>query len=294
MRLDPETLRDSLILADGGWSSVLRARGLGADQPAEMANIEQPEIVIALARAYVDAGSRILCTNTFAASRFLLERWECKADVAELNRAGVRCAREAIGDSDVALVGTLGPSGKLLLADEVSQAALQEAVREQGRSLLDAGVDALLLETFSEPAEAALAVCALREMSDLPLIASFSFDSGPQRTRTTVGTEAAEVVTALEDAGVDILGCNCGGGAATALPAVVALRAVTELPLWVKPNVGLPELDGDRAVYRQTPEEFAKHVEPLLEAGANVIGGCCGVGPEHIARVARLVRKRAG
>jgi 5-methyltetrahydrofolate--homocysteine methyltransferase len=118
-----------------------------------------------------------------------------------------------------------------------------------------------------------------------------SFDAGPQRTRTMMGAQAGECATALEDAGADIIGCNCGSGINHVLPAVVALRAATSLPLWVKPNAGLPELEDGRAVWKQTPEEFAGFVPQLLDAGANIIGGCCGSGPEHIRRVAKVVAR---
>ena len=145
---------------------------------------------------------------------------------------------------------------------------------------------------MGRPGASALRV--VKDTAALPVIASMSFDSGPQRTRTMMGTPAEECAAALEDAGADVIGCNCGSGINHALPAVVALRAATALPLWVKPKAGLPELEDGRAVWKQTPEEFATYLPQILDAGANIVGGCCGSGPEHIQRVAALARRHKG
>ncbi len=290
--LDATTLGNAAMLADGGWSTVLRARGLPADIVPEVANLTHPAHVLDLARAYVRAGARFLVTNTFGANALSLARQQVSESVHDVNRAGVELARQAVGNTDVYVVGTVGPSGRMLAVDEIKPTDLKRIFAEQIETLLDAGVGAILLETFSELAEILLAVSVVKSAGTVPVIASMSFDSGPQRTHTVMGAEAGDCAAALEDAGADVIGSNCGGGIATALPAVVALRAVTKLPLWVKPNAGLPDLVDGRPVYRQTPQEFVGHAPPLLAAGANVLGGCCGVGPEHIERLGTLLGRR--
>ena len=213
-------------------------------------------------------------------------------DVTELNRAGAELARRAAEGHEIVVVGSIGPSGKILAVREISEDKLSPVFAEQAQALAAGGVDAILLETFSELAEILIALKAAQGATGLPVIASMSFDSGPQRTRTMMGARAEDCAAALDDAGAAVVGCNCGGGIDKFLPAVVALRGATKLPLWVKPNAGLPELVDGRAVYRQTPEEFTAVVPTLMDAGANILGGCCGTGPEHIRRVAALVASR--
>lgn len=291
MRFDREALKTGVAVADGGWSTQLQMRGVPANVMAETANITHPGIVGALAREYLAAGARFITTNTFGANRFNVERRGITYDVDDLNRRGAELAREAIGGRDALVVGSIGPSGKIMAVREATEEQLAPVFEEQARALADGGADVILLETFSEVAEVLLALQVVKSATGLPVIASMSFDSGPQRTRTMMGAQAGECATALQDAGADVIGCNCGAGIAHVLPVVVALRAATTRPLWVKPNAGMPELEDGRAVWKQTPEEFAGHVPQLLDAGANIVGGCCGSGPEHIRRVAQAVER---
>jgi methionine synthase I (cobalamin-dependent) len=287
-KLEPY-FRDTVV-ADGGWSTQLQARGVPDDAPAELANLTHPHLVEALARDYVAAGARFITTNTFGANRFMFERRGLQHDPAAVNRAGAALARQAIAGQDALVAGSIGPSGKILAVHEAKEEELVAAFAVQARALADGGADVIVLETFSELAEILLALDAAQKATGLPVIASMSFEAGPQRTRTMMGAPAEDCASALADAGADAVGCNCGAGIATVLPAVVALRANMALPLWAKPNAGLPELEGGKAVYKQTPDEFGQHVPALLDAGVNIIGGCCGTGPEHIRRVAALVK----
>lgn len=290
-------LAQAVTVADGGWSTQLVARGWPAVAPAELANLSQGHLVVELARDYLSAGAQVLTTNTFVANRFALQRRKLEADPLDLNLRGAQLARQAVqqikGDSAGALVaGVIGPSGQILAIGEAAETELAAAFAESARALHEGGADWIVLETFSEVAEALLALKAIRAAVPLPVVVSFSFDAGPQRTATMMGAEAGDCAAAAEAAGADAVGCNCGAGIALALPAVVALRAHTKLPLWVKPSVGLPEIDEGRIIYSQPPDEFGGFVPTLLEAGANIIGGCCGAGPEHIRRIAALVQSR--
>jgi len=291
-RLDLRRYRDTIAVADGGWSTQLRARGLPPRVLPETANLTHAALVASLAREYLAAGACFLTTNTFAANRYVFKQRGVKHDPLEVARAGAKIARKAVGDSGALVVGSIGPSGKLLAVREASEEQLSAVFAEQAGALAEGGVDAIVLETFSELAEIVLAIRAVKSAVPLLVIASLSFDSGPQHTRTIMGAEAGECAAAVQDAGADAAGCNCGAGIDTVLPAVVALRANCELPLWVKPSAGVPELVEGELVYPVTPEQFDDYVPALLEAGANIIGGCCGVGPEHIRRVAALVAAR--
>lgn len=292
MQLDPAWLRETVRVADGGWSTQLQMRGVPGAAPAELANLAHPQTVVTLGREYVEAGAQFLTTNTFAANRLTLEKHRLDANVRELNRRGAELARQAAEGGAIVVVGSIGPSGRILAVREAREEDLRPMFAEQAEALAAGGVDAIVLETFSELAEILLALRVVKEATGLPVIASMSFDSGPQRTQTVMGAAAEDCARALDEAGADVVGCNCGGGIATVLPAVVALRAATARPLWVKPNAGLPDVEDGLAVYRQTPEMFAATVPTLLDAGVNVIGGCCGTGPEHIRRLAAMVAHR--
>lgn len=285
--IDLSALTSTIRVADGAWGVELAS---GADVVAELANLERPEDVVALGRAYVAAGAEVLSTNTFAANRAMFERRGVDADAREVCRRGAELARVAVRGTGVAVAGVIGPSGGILAVGERRAGDLGEVFREAAEGLVAGGADLLVLETFTELAEATAALEAVRA-AGASVVASMSFASGPQRMQTVMGDFAGDCARALAAAGADMVGCNCGAGAALALPAVVAMRAATNLPLWVKPSVGLPDLVDGRAVYPQTPEEFAAGVSPLIDAGATIVGGCCGAGPEHVRRLAALVRR---
>jgi methionine synthase I (cobalamin-dependent) len=284
-----DAYRDTVTVADGSCSTQLQARGVPTDVPAELANLTHPHLVEALARDYVACGARFVTTNTFSANRLIFERHGLEADLDEVNRLGAALVKKVAAEAGALAAGSMGPSGKILAVGEAKESELSEVFASQAAALAEGGADLIVLETFSELAEILLALEAAQKSSGLPVIASMSFDSGPQRTRTMMGARAEDCASALEEAGADAVGCNCGGGIATFLPIVVALRSNSNLPLWVKPNAGLPELVEGQVVYRQTPDEFGHHVLELLDAGANIIGGCCGSSPAHIKRVSALV-----
>lgn len=282
-------------LASGAWSTELRARGVPGPV-AEAANLTHPDVVMQLAREYVKAGARFLTTNTFALNESALQHRGVSLDWRQATIAGVRLAREAAdqaqGASRPFVVGVTGPSGALLSVGELSPPDLERVFTDHCTVMAEAGAELICLETFSDLEEARIAVRAART-TDLPVIASLSLDSGPQRTRTHMGAEAGDAARALEQAGASAIGSNCGAGVAHALPAVVALRSATRLPLWIKPSVGLPELENGQPVYRQPPDEFAAAFETLLDAGANVVGGCCGAGPLHIEKLGQKISRLA-
>ncbi len=270
-------LEETPVLADGAWGTELRRRGLGAGGCADLWNLENPGAVEEVARAYVEAGSRIILTNTFQASRPALARRGLVGRTAEINRAGAAISRRAAGAS-AAVFAAMGPTGVPLPGgeDEVSR-----AFAEQAGLLAEGGADALLIETLSDPAEARLAVRAALG-TGLPVVASFTFGRG---------TAPEEAAREMEAAGARAVGANCGADSREAPGICRRLRAATRLPLWAKPNAGLPLMRGDEPVYPMTPEEFARLAAELAEAGASFVGGCCGAGPDFIRAAAQALRK---
>jgi len=274
------------VITDGAWGTELQRLGLGAGRPADIWNLEHPERVEALARAYVDAGSRVILTNTFQANRIALGRHGLAEHIVEINRAGVEISRRAAGER-ACVFASMGPSGKLLVSGDVTEAELERAFAEQAQALAAAGADAVAIETMSDLEEARLAVSAVRA-TGLPVVACMAFDSGRNRDRTMMGVTLQQAATILTAAGTDVIGANCGQGVERFLPLYNGLAAATDCPIWLKPNAGPPELIDSRAVYRTTAEEFARAAAPLCEAGAAFIGGCCGTTPEFIRALAIL------
>ena len=272
------------VLTDGAWGTELQARGLAAGEVADVWNLTHPERVEEVARAYVEAGSRVILTNTFRANRVALAQLDEGAPAAEVSRAGVEISRRAAGDH-AHVFASIGPSGKLLLSGDVNEAELQAAFSEQADALASAGADALVVETMSDLAEARIAVAAARA-TGLPVVACMVFDSGPQHDRTMMGVTPEQAAVELTRAGADVVGANCGTGIESYVSICTRLAQSTTLPIWVKPNAGLPELEAGQVVYRTSPDQFADHVEALLQAGACFVGGCCGTNPRFIAALA--------
>lgn len=271
------------IVTDGGWGTQLQLRGLGVGECPDGWNLTNPDKVREVASLYVEAGSDVILTNTFGASRFVLERHELADQVEAINVAGVQLSKEAAGDR-AKVFASMGPSGVVLMMGLVPPEELQAAFEIQARAIASAGADGIVIETMSDPDEAKLAVAAAKT-TGLPVVASMVFDSGADKDRTMMGTtpeQAAEILTA---AGADVIGSNCGQGVAGFVNICRRLHAATDLPIWIKANAGLPELVDGETIYRQTPEEFAEYVPQLVEAGASMLGGCCGTTPVFIAAV---------
>ena len=276
------------VVTDGAWGTQLQVRGLPIGECPDAWNLEHPDRVESVARAYVDAGSQVILTNTFGASRIALARHGFADRAAEINRLGVEISRRAAGDR-AKVFASIGPTGKMLAMDEVSPGEVWSAFAEQAHAITAAGADAIVVETMSDLDEATLAVrTAVR--TGLPVVACMVFDSGRDGDRTIMGQKPEEVVGALEEAGASVIGSNCGRGAEQMLPICRRLRAATRLPIWIKPNAGLPVLVEGKAVYTATPDEFVGHMRALIDAGADFVGGCCGTSPDFIRALAESVR----
>lgn len=269
------------FLLDGGWGTQLQCAGLELGEHPDLWNLSQPEKVRNVAEAYVLAGSDIILTNTFGSSRFLLAKHGAGDKVVEINRSGVRLSKEVAQQHSRRVFASMGPTGVMLMTGTVSSDELYAAFLEQAEAIAAESPDGIIIETMCDPAEAVLAIKAAKT-TGLPVAASMVFDTGKNKDRTMMGTTPEQAVEALAVAGADIVGANCGQGIDGFIPICRRMRGVTTLPLWMKANAGLPEMEDGKTVYRQTPEKFLESAKELLAAGANFIGGCCGTSPEYI------------
>ena len=270
-----EWLAGGLLIADGAWGTELQARGLAPGAAPDTWNLTHPERVEAVARAYVEAGSQVILTNTFRANAVALE-----GDLEAINRAGVAISKRAAAGQAL-VFASIGPTGKMLVAGEIGEEQAYAAFAAQAAALAAAGADALLVETMSDIQEARLAVAAAKS-TGLPVIVSFAFDSGKNKDRTMMGATPEAVAAAMVEAGADAVGANCGVGVEHAARICRRLRAACDVPIWIKPNAGLPKMEGTAIRYGTSAEFFASHYAALREAGASFLGGCCGSTPDFI------------
>jgi len=273
------------VITDGAWGTQLQARGLGLGEFPDAWNLTHPDRVGEVAKAYVQAGSQVILTNTFGANRIRLEENNAADQLAEINRRGVEISRAAAGGR-ARVFASIGPTGKLLLSDDITPEALRAAFAEQALALAAGGADALVVETMSDLEEAKLAVSAARE-TGLPVVACMVFDSGKDKDRTMMGNTPEQVAQALTEAGAEVIGANCGQGISGFVSICKRLRAATDRPIWIKANAGLPIVVDGLAQYQVTPEDFARWVPELIKAGASFLGGCCGTRPDFIAAIKR-------
>jgi len=292
-----EAVAKRVLLGDGAMGTMLQQAGLDGGGCGEAWNVDAPEKVTAIQCQYADAGSDCLITNSFGASRFRLSLHGEDARDFELNRAAALIARGVMGD-DRYVLGDIGPFGGFLepLGDTTREELL-DAFMTQARGLAEGGADSIIIETMTSLEELGCAVEAARKVCSLPVIGSLAFDrilGGGYRTM--MGVAPAQAARAMEAMGVDVVACNCGTGIGILDHAEIVreFRSVTALPIMAQPNAGQPELLDDRVVYHETPDRMAASVSVLVDAGAVVVGGCCGTTPEHIRLFRAALDRRAG
>jgi methionine synthase I (cobalamin-dependent) len=282
-----QLLASGPVTTDGAWGTQMQARGLASGACPDEWNLSHPDLVQEVPEAYVEAGSDIVLTNTFRANRVSLASYDLADKAREINRVGVEISRRAAAGR-ARVFASIGPSGKMLFADEIGRPELRAAFAEQAQALAEGGADAIVVETMAELDEAKLALAAARE-TGLPVVACMVFDSGQQLDRTMTGVTPEQAAQALTEAGADVIGANCGQGVAGYVGICRRLRAATDRPLWIKSNAGTPRMVDGQVVYETTPDQFAGHATALVEAGAQFIGGCCGTGPEFIRALKREI-----
>lgn len=300
-----ERIKQGLFLLDGAMGTELIARGLEAGRCNDYLNIESPDIIFDIHRAYIQAGSDAILTNTFGANKYVLSRHGLADEVVKINTAGANVARRAAGEEKYVL-GDIGPTGDFLEPlGNVKPEELSAAVAQQAKALLDGGVDGFILETMTAIDEATIAVEAVKSVCRLPVFVSFGFDQTNDGFRTMMGVDVESAVSKMVSLGVDAVGFNCGTASLEgyvelaekfvweimALAKTQATSDKRRATIFAEPNAGKPELVEEGVVYKVSPEDFAVAAKKIHSAGVTILGGCCGTGPEHIKAIASALKQ---
>src|SRR5580692_6884343 len=282
-----DAAREAPLLGDGAMGTQLMFAGLEQGNCGEAWNLSHPERVLAIQRRYAEAGSDCILTNTFGGSRIMLHRHSNAGKAVEINKAGVAIAREAFAGKPGYVIGDIGPFGGLMEPyGDFTEAQVREAFNEQAKALVDAGADAIIIETQTSLEELLLGIHAAKEAGAPCIIGSMAYDVTLDGStfRTMMGIDPERAAEFMQENGADIVALNCGTrmDMVRARTAVERYRKVTGLPVMVQPNAGQPKLVNMKVVYDETPEQMVTGVVPLLEAGAAIIGGRCGSNPARI------------
>jgi 5-methyltetrahydrofolate--homocysteine methyltransferase len=283
--------RGEIFVADGAMGSLLMQRGLRAGTPPESFNLSHLEILEEIARLYVEAGAEILQTNTFGASPLKLADYALAENTEEINRNALISVQKAVG-GNVYISASCGPSGKLLKPyGDTDPEVLYDNFYQQLDILIEHGVDMVCVETMTDVQEAVLAVKAAKSISPaIPVMATMTFDSTPRGFFTIMGVNIRTAVKQLSEAGADVVGSNCGNGIEKMILIAREFKNLTEIPLIIQSNAGLPELRNNLPYYPETPEFMAEKSKDLIQSGISIIGGCCGTTPEHILKIRQTVK----
>jgi 5-methyltetrahydrofolate--homocysteine methyltransferase len=289
-RIKDEVLSGSLLVSDGACGTFLHQKGLKPGECPENWNITRPEDVLDIATSYIRAGADMIETNSFGGNRFKLERYGLEDKIFAINQAAARISRQAAGEQKHVL-GSIGPSGKIILLGDTSPEELYNAFREQAEALEAGGADAIIVETMSDLEEAIIAVKAAKENTMCEIICTMTFEKTKSgEYRSMMGVWPSDIPSKLQEAGADIIGSNCGNGTKAMIDITREMRSVDQnVPIIIQGNAGMPKYVKGNTVFEETPEETAGYVPDLIKAGANIIGGCCGTTPEHIKLIAEII-----
>ena len=282
--------KGEILVSDGAWGTYLHAKGLSSSECPELWNINHTEEVKDIPQSYLKAGADLVETNSFGANSFKLSHYGLSNRVFELNETAAKISRQAAG-SDGIVMGSVGPTGKILMMGDVAADEIYEAYKEQVIALDKGGVDAIIIETMSDLDEAKLAIKAAKENTACEVICTMTFERTVDgEYRTMMGVSPTEMVHELVPEGVDIIGANCGNGIEGMVDIVKEIRqADRDIPILVHANAGMPVYQDGETIFPETPEQTASYVKEIVNAGVNIIGGCCGTTPEHIRQIVRVV-----
>jgi 5-methyltetrahydrofolate--homocysteine methyltransferase len=280
-----------LLVSDGAWGTFLQQKGLAPGECPEKWNIDHYNEVFEVAKSYIDAGSDMIETNSFGGSRLKLAQHGLEDRVVEINKIAAEISRSAAG-REKHVLGSIGPTGKIIMMGDVTTEELYEVFKEQSMALEEGGADSIVVETMSDIEEARQAVVAARENTCCEVICTMTFErtvSGEYRSM--MGISPSEMTEQIIDAGAEIIGANCGNGIEGMIHIVREIRKTnSEIPVLIHANAGLPIYKDGKTVFPETPEQMAGFVKELIDAGANIIGGCCGTTPAHIRKIVEVVR----
>jgi 5-methyltetrahydrofolate--homocysteine methyltransferase len=283
--------KDKLLVSDGAWGTMLQAKGLGAGDCPEEWNVSHPLEVQSVAAAYEKAGADIVLSDTFGGSKPKLQKFGMEKRVAEFNEAGAK--NSLAGAPKCVVAASIGPTGEFLEpVGDRTEAEMIAAYEEQIRALHKGGMRALCIETMSALDEAVCAIRAARKVDPkFDIIVTMTFELGQQGFRTMMGVAPDQAAKALDKAGADIVGANCGNGMERMVDIAREMRKATQKPILIHANAGLPQLVDGKTVFRETPADMGGRVKALVDAGARIVGGCCGTTPEHIAAMRKEIDK---
>ena len=272
-----------VLVSDGAWGTFLVKKGMQSGECPELWNAEHFDAVADIARQYIDAGSQMVQTNTLGGTRCKLAVFGLAERAAELNEAAARASRSAAGD-DIWVIASVGPTGKMLITEEITEEEMYEAFKEQAVALEKGGADAVCIETMSDAEEACIAVRAAKENTNMEVICTFTFEKTKQGLyRSMMGLGPTEAAVAAAEAGADIIGTNCGNGMERMADIVREMKAARPGAfILVHANAGLPQNVDNTTFFPETPEDMAGFIPAVVAAGANIVGGCCGTTPDHI------------
>lgn len=279
------------MVSDGAWGTFLQKKGLEPGECPEAWNLSRADDVFDIAQSYIEAGADMIETNSFGGSYFKLKNYGLEDQVFEINKAAAEISRKAAGANRFVL-GSVGPTGKLLMMEEVTEAELYDAFKEQCIALEAGGANAIVIETMTDLDEARIAVKAAKENTNCEVFCTMTFDKMMGGGyRTMMGISPAEMTDALVEAGADVIGANCGNGIADMIEIVKEIRlANATIPVLIHANAGMPHYCDGETTFPESPDDMASRVKEIVEAGANIIGGCCGTTPGHICKVHEVVK----
>ena len=292
-----EAIRERVLLGDGAMGTQLQYAGLEPGGCGEAWNIDQPDRLLEIQKAYVNAGSDCLLTNTFGGCRIMLERHDRGDEVRTINQAGVELARKAFGGRPGFVLGDIGPFGGLMEPyGDIPEQRVRDSFAEQAEALVEAGVDAIIVETQTAFEELGIGIEEAKKAGAPCVIGSMAYDvtRDGTRLRTMMGIGPEQGAAFMRDAGADIAALNCGTGVDVgwAGRAVKLYQDVCDLPTMAQPNAGQPVLENMKVVYKQTAADMVAELPALLDSGVNIVGGCCGSTPDHIRAFRKIIDER--
>ncbi len=281
-----------IIISDGATGTYLQQRGLEPGGCPEEFNASHPEVVRGMARDYFHAGSDMVLTNSFGGSRFMQKKYGYEGRVAEFNKLAASHAASQKPDPSRCVAGSIGPTGEMMepLPDGVSESEMYDALAEQAAALADGGADVILVETQMALEEAVTGIRAAKDNTSLPVFATMVFDLGPRGFFTMMGVTPERAVAELREAGADVVGANCGNGIDRMLDLAAQMRAVDDGLMLIHSNAGIPDMKNGQIIYNESPEYMAERFKRLADMGINILGGCCGTGPDHIRALRAAVK----
>lgn len=290
-KITDEINKGRILTSDGAWGTYLFKKGLATGTCPEEWNLTHREDVFDIAKSYILAGSDIISTNSFGSNYFKLMQYNLQEKLSEICQTAAEISRKAAGN-DKMVMASIGPTGKFLIMGDVTEEELYDTFKMQSVAFEKGGADAVCIETFYALDEAEQAIKAVKENTSLEVICTFTFDKSGDEFKTLMGVSPEQMTESLINYGADIIGANCGFGYEDMPKIVQSIRSVSKsIPIIIQANAGLPVFENDQLIYSETPEKIRTIIPKIIEAGANIIGGCCGTTPEHIKVISKIVNE---